>query len=260
MVEDSGPSKEDAHEWKETVWNRVIEDIISGNRVVSLRELIWVGLGDHPIDAAVVDQALQTKNWELGDDWNQETAGIALQFVQQDWMKRSGDLLGRVYKDSPNGLDLLAVTNTRIYIADRHSEWERRPIGGIIASNKQDCLRYIHKLQAAADGVVEEDVIENEDIDIIILNKPKMWKNGEAAARKEIIYLIHNGLTPPEAIDYWLVERLGVSQSLWAEYWRERGQGTISGNVTKGKKKLRENRPELLNPEDVEIPESKIFP
>jgi hypothetical protein len=254
-------TKKDEYEWKETVWNEVIEEITSDGRVgTSLQELLWVGLGDHPIDLVVVDQALQTKNWELGDGWDREAAGRALQFVQHDWVSRSRDLLSRAYEDLPHGLDIVAVAPTRIYIKDRRSEWQDRTIGGFVTPKIQEYLRYTHKLQAAADGAVDKTIIENEDVDIIVINKPEIWRTGEATARNEITYLIYNGLTPAEALDYWLVERLGISQSLWAEYWRNREQGTVSENVKKAEKKLRENQPELMNPENIDIPKSKIFP
>ena len=49
--------------------------------------------------------------------------------------------------------------------------------------------------------------------------------------------LIHLGLSPAEAIDYWAVQERGYTQSGWAEM-RKIGQGSVSENIAKAKAKL----------------------
>ena len=252
---------QDAGDWRRGVWDDVLAELKGDSRVtIPLRVLLKSGSGNSPISPEVINQALKAKDWDLGDEWDLETTGSALQLAQIDWIQRSGSLTDYVYTQSITGLDLIGWTRSRIYIADTRGEWEGRPIGGIVSGEIQRLLRYTHKLQAAADGVVDEDVIEKEDMDIIVLHKPKTWQIGESTAIKDLTYVIRAGATPPEALDYWMVERVGVPQSQWAKQWRERGPGTVSRNIDKAKKKLRENRPDLLNPEKLEIPESNIMP
>lgn len=54
----------------------------------------------------------------------------------------------------------------------------------------------------------------------------------------EIRALTEAGCTPPEALDYYMVERVGLSQSAWAD---ERGieQPSVSGNVSDAKRILK---------------------
>lgn len=258
---DDGSQGEDGHRWQEHIWNEVIEEINSDSRVTTpLSSLLNTGLGKSPIEPEIIDRTIRAEKWELGDDWNRETAGVALQLVQHDWVQRSGRLIDETYAQAISGLDLAGVTPSHIYIADRRSEWRNSPIGGFVSTEVQSFLRHAHQLQAVADGIVSEETLDEGETDIITIRKPSTWRTGELAMMKELTYMIYVGVTPPEAIDYWVVERRGVSQSQWAKHWRDRGQATISENVRKAKKKLREERPELANPEGVEIPEYDILP
>lgn len=52
-----------------------------------------------------------------------------------------------------------------------------------------------------------------------------------------LVQLIRHGCTPPEAVDYLLVEERGWSQTAWADV-RGVGQGSVSENVSKARDKL----------------------
>lgn len=54
---------------------------------------------------------------------------------------------------------------------------------------------------------------------------------------EQLMALIYEGLSPAEAIDYWMVEGHGLTQSGWADE-RGREQQAISKNVRKARKKL----------------------
>lgn len=50
--------------------------------------------------------------------------------------------------------------------------------------------------------------------------------------------LTEAGCSPPEAMDYKMTEILGLSQTEWADDYRRKTQGSISGNVGEARKKL----------------------
>lgn len=53
----------------------------------------------------------------------------------------------------------------------------------------------------------------------------------------DVVDLVESGLSPAEAIDYHAVVEVGMTQTDWAEK-RGIGQGSVSENVSKAKKKL----------------------
>jgi len=55
----------------------------------------------------------------------------------------------------------------------------------------------------------------------------------------DVIELVENGLSPAEAVDYHAVVEKGMTQTAWAEK-RGIGQGSVSENVSKARKKLNE--------------------
>lgn len=239
-------------EWKRNVTEEVISEVTDDKTFgPSLESLIKQGWGESPIDYEVVYQALESGEWDIGSDWDHETAGVALRFVQLDLAQRAGRLVDEAYTQSVSGLELIGVTRNRIYIADYGSVWQKRPIGGFVSTEIHRFLQHLHKKQAENDGVIDGDT----ETDVIVIEKPTVWQVGEMAVMKDLMYAIKAGVTPAEAIDYLMVERRGVNQGQWAKHWRERRQGTISENISKAKKKLRENRPDLLNATDVEIRE-----
>lgn len=59
------------------------------------------------------------------------------------------------------------------------------------------------------------------------------------SAEEGLTALLDRGLSPAEAVDYYMVERRGLSQSAWARR-RDIGQQSVSENVNKAKAKLGE--------------------
>lgn len=97
-------------------------------------------------------------------------------------------------------------------------------------NSRNEVWAEVQRLGATNNGVVEEEVGEST-LRVYLSDAPGL--NPEKDFRR----LIQNGLSPAEALDYWMVEMRKETQSNWADV-RDRSQQAISKNIQAAKDEL----------------------
>ena len=82
-----------------------------------------------------------------------------------------------------------------------------------------------------------EPLVDREDPDVIVVAKGEVWRNAETAFTDQMIELVKHGCTPAQVLDYWMVEKEGLTQTTWAKV-RQVDQSTVSENVTLAREAL----------------------
>lgn len=90
--------------------------------------------------------------------------------------------------------------------------------------------REVQRHSGTNQGVVEEDV---QDVTLRVVLYDAPGQDAEA----DLISFIEAGMSPAEALDYWMVENRQFSQVEWADI-RDRSQQAISKNITGARENL----------------------
>lgn len=75
----------------------------------------------------------------------------------------------------------------------------------------------------------------------VVINKPGAFRRGERHVEHRVGQIAAAGCSEAAALDYWMVEVKGWSQSAWADYVGK-AQQTVSENIQKAKDAIKQQR------------------
>ncbi|WP_227378353.1 hypothetical protein [Haladaptatus halobius] len=189
----------------------------------------------NPVESTYIESAIeQFEELEPQDPITVEEVKNFISCIQDENQKHLIGMLDTAYSIDGH-LKIIKETETEYYFHDEDG------------SELDDMISFIDRSGTDVENIIKqsfnEKVEANTDSEIsgdgFVVEKPPRWGDAEWVNRRELKYLLENGLSPAEVLDYWFIVQQGYSETDWVEY-RGTSQQTISNNIYKAKRKLSE--------------------
>lgn len=117
---------------------------------------------------------------------------------------------------SDDETEIVANAEAAYVLALPTEEWDRIGRYLDLDEDELDALRELHLRRATS--LAEEIEEVDEELVPTVVELPKWWSLATTAITWEIAKLVDSGLSPSQALDYWIIERRGWAPSDWADH------------------------------------------
>ena len=166
-----------------------------------------------PIENSHIEEAIeQHEDLDQRNRTTAEEVKARISRIQQENQKHLVGMLDAAYS-TDGDLDIIKETETEYYFLDEEG------------AELDDMINYIDESGTVVGSIIRrsfnEKVQAETDTELaddgFVVEKPARWGDAEWADRRELTYLLENGLSPAEVLDYWFVEQQNCSPTEWAK-------------------------------------------